>query len=419
MPPPPPVGGCHHYVVRKSRYCKMIVKAGASYCGEHLTGGEGRVPCPLDPAHSCPAQGLAKHLLVCNSRAPDTRPVYLVPGINKGDCDNCEESGREKVNIADISDDKLLELIDLVRKTFNNFFENGIHTEQLEHELMKEELLNKEYGKSVMKHHVQNSSLLAHLTGASLISDNTTFVEFGSGRAALSYWLGKALDNPGTCDMVLVDRASPRHKLDTRLKHETGEKEAAGVGVTRLRVDIGDLDLGRALVTSDNGPRGVVGVSKHLCGAATDLSLRCLSTLPSDRLRGLMIALCCHHRCDWSSFVGKQFLKDQGFTRDDFEILVSMTSWATCGFGRGKKADADEEAEHETDQSEEFHPNDRYSRMGLSESNREEIGRLCKRVLDCGRIQYLNNAFPSLSVQLKHYVSPEVSLENALLLCYF
>ena len=34
-----------------------------------------------------------------------------------------DESGREKVNIADISDDKLLELIDLVRKTFNNFFE--------------------------------------------------------------------------------------------------------------------------------------------------------------------------------------------------------------------------------------------------------------------------------------------------------
>ena len=46
-------------------------------------------------------------------------------------------------------------------------------------------------GKSVMKHHIQNSSLLAHLAQASLTSDNTTFVEFGSGRAALSYWLGK------------------------------------------------------------------------------------------------------------------------------------------------------------------------------------------------------------------------------------
>ena len=45
-----------------------------------------------------------------------------------------------------------------------------------------------------MKHHIQNSSLLAHLAGASLTADNTTFVEFGSGRAALSYWLGKVIN---------------------------------------------------------------------------------------------------------------------------------------------------------------------------------------------------------------------------------
>ena len=32
-------------------------------------------------------QGLAKHLLVCNARAPDIRPAYLVPGINRGECD--------------------------------------------------------------------------------------------------------------------------------------------------------------------------------------------------------------------------------------------------------------------------------------------------------------------------------------------
>ena len=33
-----------------------------------------------------------------------------------------EESGREKLNIADISDEKLLALIDLVRKTFSKLF---------------------------------------------------------------------------------------------------------------------------------------------------------------------------------------------------------------------------------------------------------------------------------------------------------
>ena len=58
-----------------------------SYCGEHMTEGE-RVPCPLDPAHTCAAQGLARHLLVCNSRAPEERPAYLVPGINRGRCDD-------------------------------------------------------------------------------------------------------------------------------------------------------------------------------------------------------------------------------------------------------------------------------------------------------------------------------------------
>ena len=211
------------------------------------------------------------------------------------------------------------------------------------------------------------------------------------------------------------------------------------MGVTRIRVDIGDLHLGRALDTLDTrgDTRGVVGVSKHLCGAATDLTLRCLAgTLPESNFRGLMIALCCHHRCDWNSYVGKQFLIDQGFSRSSFHLLVSMSSWATCGFGRVKKTEASanqkpvsvsanqrtepgEEAEHESDHGQEFHPNDRYSRMGLSETNREAVGRLCKRVLDYGRVTYLKSFFPTLSVELKHYVSSEVSLENALLLCTF
>ena len=27
---------------------------------------------------------------------------------------------------------------------------------------------------------------------------------------------------------------------------------------------------------------------------------------------GILIALCCHHRCDWSPYVGKEFLTEQG-----------------------------------------------------------------------------------------------------------
>ena len=129
-----------------------------------------------------------------------------------------------------------------------------------------------------MKHHVQNSSLLGHLSKSELLSDNVVYIEFGSGRAALSYWIGKALANPGTCEMLLVDKASPRHKLDTRLKLETGttgddDDDKTSIKVSRLRLDISDLNLGGVDNITDND-KMVVGVSKHLCGAATDLTIR-------------------------------------------------------------------------------------------------------------------------------------------------
>ena len=137
------------------------------------------MPCPLDPSHSCLVTGLERHLLVCNARAPASCPPYLVPGVNRGECDTCgdEAGGAERLNMADISDGELLELIDLVKRTFHKFLKNDLVTEQLEHDLMKEELQSKEYGRSVMKHHVQNSSLLAHLAQAALTADHTTYVE--------------------------------------------------------------------------------------------------------------------------------------------------------------------------------------------------------------------------------------------------
>ncbi len=84
----------------------------------------------------------------------------------------------------------------------------------------------------------------------------------------------------------------------------------------------------------------IVGVSKHLCGAATDLALRSLvhRDLDRERVAGIMIALCCHHRCDWDVFVGQDFLKGRGFDEEDFDLLCGLTSWATCGTGKPRQA---------------------------------------------------------------------------------
>lgn len=47
---------CKHFVVRKKRFCRMTVKKGFEYCGEHQPKSEPtenpdprlRIPCPLD-----------------------------------------------------------------------------------------------------------------------------------------------------------------------------------------------------------------------------------------------------------------------------------------------------------------------------------------------------------------------------------
>ena len=84
--------------------------------------------------------------------------------------------------------------------------------------------------------------------------------------------------------------------------------------------------------------RGYVGVGKHLCGAATDLALRCMMNQQKMAkkkggcgLMGVAIALCCHHRCSWQHLVGSEFMTQLGFTSEDFHLLSHMTSWAVCG----------------------------------------------------------------------------------------
>ena len=101
-----------------------------------------------------------------------------------------------------------------------------------------------------------------------MLENGNTFVEFGSGRGQLTYWLTKAVPDPSTCQFVLVDRASHRHKFDNRLK------DAEDVELVRLRVDIADLALGRVSPYITHQKENVIGISKHLCGAATDLSIR-------------------------------------------------------------------------------------------------------------------------------------------------
>lgn len=168
----------------------------------------------------------------------------------------------------------------------------------------------------------------------------------------------------------------------------------------RIRIDIKDLNLGRIQSLSSK-PRAVC-FSKHLCGAATDLTLECLSNFTQSHpnaLKGLVIALCCHHCMSFETYANHAYLSSLGIGEQEFDGLCRISSWATSG-SREEGSSQEEVQDVET-------------RLSMTPEERQAIGQQSKRVLDMGRVRYLRNL--GLRVGMDVYVSSQVSLENLVL----
>lgn len=97
--------------------------------------------------------------------------------------------------------------------------------------------------------------------------------------------------------------------------------------VERLRVDIKDFDPAGLPQLRTDGCQWIA-FGKHLCGAATDFTLRCCGRLAGEGAppaRGLAVATCCHHRCSWEHFTGSDAFLQLGFSPEEFEIVSWMT----------------------------------------------------------------------------------------------
>ncbi|XP_011315241.1 tRNA:m(4)X modification enzyme TRM13 homolog isoform X2 [Fopius arisanus] len=380
---------CQYFVERKKRYCKMTVKKGNKFCGEHMEVSreipkeKKRVTCPLDNSHTCYESRLEKHLKVCNAKKIiDAKPEFIVDGINRG---NVQENP-ERVTLNLLEDDVVEGIIRRVEAAYEDLPE--VQELMLQHDVLDAEVNNPSYGKNTRKHLIQNSSILGHIARAGLAREDTCFIEFGAGKGKLTYWLAQMLKDVDNSTIVLVDRSSHRNKNDNKLRNEE-----TTVKTIRIRADIGDLVLSK--ISEIKGIKHKVGIAKHLCGAATDLTIRCLSQLARDdvnsEVSGLIIAFCCHHRCDYSSYVGKNYLKTCGFTPEEFPILCSIASWATCGTGKSREVLND-------------------PTLIVKWEKRESAGRKVKGLLNWGRIEHLRTL--GFDSHLYYYITPEISLEN-------
>jgi len=235
------------------------------------------------------------------------------------------------------------------------------------------------------------------------MTDSTCYVELGSGKGLLTFHLAQAVQayvkTPETSALLLVDRESHRHKRDNKLK------SMPKIQVERMRVDLADFALGQieAVKICDK----TVGFSKHLCGEATDLALKCLLENNSldHKVSGILIATCCHHKCAWNSYVGQKYFREWGFQEEDFLPLTNMSSWAVCGTGSAGFADGFE-CDLEAMKTG-WKPN---LNMALTMPEKRILGVFSKRILDYGRILYINEF--GFRAHLSTYASLKDTLEN-------
>ncbi|XP_041862012.1 tRNA:m(4)X modification enzyme TRM13 homolog [Melanotaenia boesemani] len=435
-------GRCAFFVEKKNRFCKMIVGKGKRFCGEHATmeSSSTRIVCPLDPKHTVAEDRLDQHLKKCNSREKP-KPVYYAENINAGDD---EDEPKPQVSLSEVSRLELESLVDKL-KTATEELHCDVEDRVLSHPVLQDELRNPKNGDSAHKHLKQQSSILGHLEELDLLRRGRCFVEFGAGRGKLSHWIYEALK---TCrdqefcedlQLLLVERCSTRFKVD-------GKHQGGVVRFERLQVDIQHLDLSKAR-PQHNHNLPVVGVGKHLCGAATDLALRCLlgrsgpeTEPPTKRFKqsepgpgtdpeplalhpgpssglvlGLAVALCCHHRCEWRHYVGQQFFLQRGLGPVEFSAFCRMSSWATCGLRATNQDRPSQDPTNQREDDEEHEPmeaTDAVNRF-LSPAERQRIGRLCKLLIDAGRCDFLKTR--GFASRLSHYVTLDVTLENVLL----
>lgn len=310
---------------RKQRYCKQKALPGYSYCSHHQmeTKNRKRIPCPLDPSHTVFEDLLKQHLFKCNAKffkQMESQP-YFKKGINSNCCEQ-ETTKMDHKNLSKCSSflqEKLKhtkkEYFDSLVKKLNNSYKKVIP--EIQSSILKPEICSiffKEDEKSKQKHVAQQASIIGHIEQCKLLQPNITWMEFGAGKGELTLMLHDVLYqmwtsrknkkqkkeetekeemNEDNSKFILIDRKNFRRKMDIFMRIDQEERrlrpeekvvkkrrrsrmENADLNqkVVRLQIDISHLYLGGLDPIKGNN---CVVISKHLCGVATDLTLRCLT----------------------------------------------------------------------------------------------------------------------------------------------
>ena len=386
---------CSFFLKRKMRYCTVPRLPNSVWCGNHqhlaagydddgamLTrsktqekrGGQRRLPCPLDPKHTVYERELNAHLQVCNvkkeTRGLEGQPFYRV-GANSGAAGRATHTSAPAATAPTLTIEEVRALFAKARHLASEKrpHPRGDTIEQLIKGPVATKILasiesNNVTSEAKARHVIQQASLISHLDRRGLLYNRSTCVEMGAGRGTLGQAVHLAFPK---ARVMLVERSGVKFKADAPFRR-TGE----GSYFERYRLDIRDLWIkGLALpssVAAQSPP--LVFMGKHVCGVATDLSLRAVANFlqAADETKtrnegkvdeevieegattaladieigngtgkkevkenvnvGVVIATCCYHVCNYDDYVGVEtWEKEFKLTRADFVVAQRSACW--------------------------------------------------------------------------------------------
>lgn len=388
---------CQHWLPGKNRHCRQQASPDTSYCPMH--GNLTRIPCPIDPSHTIDPSQIEQHRKRC--------PAYLR---------QCEQQGMPYysehccVLPSDPQEDYPSALVhSVLLQRILDWWHSSVYQHTREIDSLEtlgsgttEPLVNHS-----TKHAIQIDAIVDILSAEDKQREDSERavlgIEMGAGKGTLSAKLHER--HPDWFHLLVDIRRNFKNKAEKKSRvpaklHSATEHTC----FRRITIDIAHLRL-RAAINHEFPPLQalsprVVVYAKHLCGAALDLTLACVvqGLNPSGELSRVVLASCCHHRCQWDSFVGRTFLRQVlgQCTPEDFSAICRMTSWATS------RNTLDSEA----------------TRPDGTKYPRHVVGMICKYLLDEARRTFLSESFPQRETRIEEFIDYNLSPENRLLLLW-
>ena len=365
---------------------------------------------------------------------------YYCKDINS----NSSSLGTPFPALTELNTTEVLELVKKIKKVYHSLHIE-IHVKELPknkdyfyHSITLNEYLTKNkqlHAKKQLKrskHYLQETSIYKHIEP--LVNNSNLLIELGAGKAGLSNTIIHTNANISTKSLITIDN----RKL--KIKKVSSYKEKV-VHYKRIKMDIKDLIIKHLPLIKDDSK--IIFIAKHLCGKATDFGIKAIQHFIDDDKQAkvqVAMALCCHHLCNWSDYIGKDLFIKHNLTAKDFYYIKKMTSWAPTLIYENKirKKQHDKKRRKLNEHHNHKMSNQKMLKMSsqkmlnmnnqkmlkmssqkmrnmifiLSYKEKFQLGKECKLLIDYGRLL----SFKNKAGKLYQYVDISVTPENILLI---